>query len=246
MAVSQRRSTGKELVQQLMRSMSMTVPTTVSGSTDKRSTQFWQLATDAGQQLAMMDYKWQVLGANYNLVGDGATSDWPLPLDFDGWPADATWNTTTRLPAIGALTEQEWRMMVARLVSGGTFTNMFRIENDTIYFLEPIPAGQTVAIPYISRGWVEAATTPTPGALKDNLEEDDDIVRYDPQLFKAKLKLLWYEAKQFDTSKVKKQYEDALAAAKANDVPGRTLTLAMPSAYPLLGALNVPNTGFGS
>lgn len=242
MASSPGRYTGKDLVQQLMKSMAMTVPTTVAGSTDKRTTQFWQLATDAGQQLAM-EYAWQQLTTTMSILGNGTDTIFPLPLEL-GIVNDASWNRTTRQPLIGSLTEQEWEMVVARSATGATFNMLFRVASQAVEFLVAPPSGEEIYLPLRGRGWVDPAATP--GSLADVLVEDDDIVLLEPLLFKAKLKLLWYEAKQFDTSKIQKQYETLLAIAKANDVPGRILTLAQPSRYPLIGAINVPDTGFGS
>jgi hypothetical protein len=223
--------------------MAMTAPTTIAGSTDKRSQQFWQLATDCGQQLAMDSYKWQVLNTDFTINTIIGEPRYALPDDFDGFVADSSWNYSTRLPVIGALQEFEWQMLKARLLAGTTFTALFRVADDYVEFYDTPSVSQTIVLPYTSRGWVQSAADPL--IRKDNLEVDGDVVLYDPQLFKAKLKLAWYESKQFNTAKVQKAYDMALAAAKANDSPGRTLSLARGSDYPYLGVLNLPDTGYG-
>lgn len=244
MATSQRRSTGLELVGQLMRSMGMVVPTTVAGATDKKVSQFWQLATDAGQQLAMDSYKWQRLATEFHITTVIGQAEYDLPDDFDGFVTDSSWNRTTRLPVIGSLEEFEWQMLKARLLAGTTFTALFRVEDDQVVFYNTPTAVEEIYLPYTSRGWVQDAVDPL--IFKDNLEVDEDIVLFDPQLFKAKLKLLWYEAKQFNTANVQKAFNTIAAAAQGNDVPGRTLSLARGSDYPYLGVLNLPDTGYGS
>ena len=65
-------------------------------------------------------------------------------------------------------------------------------------------------------------------------------------MFKAKLRLAWYEGKQFDTTKIQKEYDRAYAAAKGADAPGRTLSLGRKNTYPYLGSVNTPDTGYGT
>ena len=226
-----------------MKSMSMTVPTTLAGATDKRSIQFWQLATDVGQQLAADSYQWQFLNKEYTITTIPGTDTYPLPSDFNGFFADSSWNRTTRLPVIGSLEPFEWQMLKARLLAGTTFTALFRMQNDQLVFYANPTAVATIVLPYQSRGWVIDASSPT--TFKDNLEVDNDIVQYDPQLFMAALKLAWYEAKQFDTSKVQRQYDKIYAQVKSTDHVGRTLSLAKGSDYPYLGVINLPDTGYG-
>lgn len=244
MATSQLRSTGLELVTQLMKSMGMTTPTTVAGSTDKRSIQFWQLATDAGQKL-LKEHPWQFMSREHTINTVIGVSTYALPADFDGYIADASWNRTTRLPAIGALEEFEWQMLKARNLAGTTFTMLYRITNDQIEFYDTPNSVQTIVLPYQSRGWVQVMPATVPPTYADNLQNDADIVYYDPQLFKVMLKKCWYESKQFDTRKLELEYKKALAGAKSKDQTGRTLSLARGSDYPYLGVLNIPDTGYG-
>lgn len=242
MSASQLRSTGLTLVTQLMKSMGMTAPTTIAGATDKQAVQFWELATEAGQ-LLMGDYKWQFLSREMTITTVPSQAEYDLPDDFDGFVADSGWNHTTRLPTLGSLEQFEWQMLKARLAAGTTFTMMFRIQNDQVVFYATPSEVQTIVMPYQSRGWVQDATDPL--VFKDNLEVDNDIVLFDPLLFKLALKKVWYDAKQFDTTKVDAQYQKALNAMKATDSPGRTLSLAGQGDFPYLGVINIPNTGYG-
>jgi hypothetical protein len=244
MATSQLNSTGASLVQALMRAMAMTAPTTVAGSTDKRTTQFWQLATDAGQQLSMEGHNWQFLSREFTITTVPGTAEYDLPSDFDGFIADSQWNRTTRLPVIGSLEEYEWQMLKARLLAGTAFTTLFRVQNDQVVFYDTPTSVQTIVMPYTGRGWVRDAVDPL--VYKDNLEVDGDIVLYDPQLFKVALKRAWYESKQFDTSKLMVEYNKVLASVMGTDTTARTLSLSGGSDYPYLGVLNLPDTGYGS
>lgn len=242
----QRQPTAQQLVSELMLAMSMTVPTSIAGATDKRTKQFWQLATDAGQQLAGLPVEWAWMSAEMHITTVPGTAVYDLPTDFMGFIQDASWNRTSRLPVIGALTEQEWQMLKARLSAGTTFTVLFRVANNQIEFYDTPTSVQEIYLPYRSRGWATGLTRSTPVARSDNLQVDTDVVLFDPQLFKAKLKLMWYMAKKFPFAPEKKDFERLLAQAVGADSPGRTLTLGRGSDYPYLGILNLPDTGYGS
>jgi hypothetical protein len=243
MSDSQRRSTAFLLVTQLMRSMGMSIPTTVAGSTDKRSQQFFQIANDAGQQLAQDPYKWQQLLVEHTINTVPGTATYALPADFDGYFNESMWNRTTRLPLAGALNEQGWQLLKARLSSGQSWTAKFRVINDKVEFFNTPTAVETLVLPYTSRGWVADQTD---SHRKDNIENDADVVMYDPQLFKAKMKLLWYSLKQFDTTKVQIEYNRAYASAKANNKPGESVSLAGTGlGFPYLTNANVPDSGIG-
>lgn len=244
MATSQRLSTGADLVIQLMKSMAMTAPTDIAGSTDKRTVQFWQLATDVGQRLTKIPYKWQILTSEFTITTVVGVDTYDLPTDFDGFVQDSSWNRTTRLPVLGSLQQFEWQMLKARLLAGTTFTALFRVADDKVQFYQPPTSVQTIVLPYTSRGWVRDGVDPL--IRKDNLETNDDIVLFDPQLFKAALKLAWYESKQFDTTKVERQYQQALSAAQGTDSPSRTLSIGRAADYPYLGVMNIPDTGYGN
>lgn len=244
MATSQRNSTAQSLISQLMRSMSMTVPGDIAGGTDKRTMQFWQLATDVGQKLAMGPYKWQFLSKEFEITTVIGVADYDLPEDFNGFVTDSSWNRTTRLPVLGSLAQFEWQMLKARLLAGTTFTVLYRLEDNQVKFYQAPTSVQTIILPYTGRGWVMDATDNN--IRKDNLEVNDDIVLYDPQLFKAALKLAWYESKQFNTDKVEAEFNRALSAAQAADSPARTLSIGRGADYPYLGIMNIPDTGYGN
>lgn len=245
MADFQLRSTGGELVTQLMKSMGMTPPSDIAGSTDKNCIQLWELATEVGQQLAFGEgnFEWQELSREFIITTVIGQSAYNLPADFNGFVTDSEWNRTTRLPVIGSLQQFEWQMLKARLLTGTTFTALFRVQGGQVVFYDTPSSVQTIVLPYQSRGWVLNNDGVT---YQDNLINNNDMVLFDPLLFKLGLKLRWFEAKGFDTTKIQAQYDRVLRGVKATDSPGRTLSLAKGADYPYLGVINIPDTGYGS
>jgi hypothetical protein len=238
-----RQVTGGQAVIDVMSTSGLTPPASIYDSTDKTAQQMWALATQVGQQL-MDEFDWQALGRDYTITTDGVTLDYALPADFNGFYSDSSWNRTSRLPLIGSLQQYEWQMLQARSLGGTTVAMMYQVSNDVVEFYSVGTTAQTLVLPYMSRAWVVMADGVT---YRDNLSLDDDVVRYDPQLFKAALKLAWFSSRGFDTAAVTAEYTRCLNAAQSKDAPGRAMTLnrRVPSNN-LLGVLNIPDTGYGN
>jgi hypothetical protein len=244
MATFHRQETVGSIVGDVLGTMGLEVPLSFFGSTEATVAQMMRLANSAGQQLSMLDYKWQFQNAEFTITTIPAVAAYALPADFNGFVSDSQWNRTTRLPALGSLQEYEWQMLKARNLAGVTFTQLFRVQNDTVEFAEAPTSIQTIVLPYTSRGWLADGTTPT--IRYDEITADSNLVLFDGQLFRAMLKFLWNQEKGFDMINSERNLVRILAAAKANDSPGRTLSLASPAGYPYLGTINVPPSGFGS
>lgn len=226
----------------VMKGMGLTPPASVASSQDSTAVQLWALASEEGQQL-ISQHDWQFLEAEMTINTSPGVPNYALPSDWDGFVPDSAWNRTTRLPAVGHLKEYEWQMLKARNLAGTTFTMLFRIENNEVLFYEAPSTVQQIVLPYVSRGWVLPAAGPP---TRDTLMQDDDVVLYDSQLFKEALRLRWRVEKGFDVTRQQAVFDAALAAAKAKDSPGRTLSLSARGGYPYIGALNIPDTGYGS
>lgn len=201
----------------------------------------WQLASEVGQQL-MDEHDWQVLHAEMFIATTPGITDYDLPEDFNGFVNDASWNRTQRLPAIGSLTEVEWQLLKARNLGGTTFAMMYIIADEKVQFYDVGSTTQTIALPYNSRGWVRAAA----GNRRDTLQADDDVILFDPQLFKVALKLAWQSAKGFDVAGTTAEMGRMLRNAKSKDAPSRTLSLRQGADGILLSQINIPDTNYGT
>ena len=240
MADFNRRITLSTAITDFMGSMGLVVPVDVTASLDKTVIQLRYIVNKVGPEL-INEYGWQMLDRDFTVVTDGVTLSYPLPADFDRFYQDAAWNRTTRMPAMGSLTPEEWAQVQARNLGGTTFAVLYVIQGDKLVFYSVGTTPQTIVLPYISRAWVRSAT----GVLKDNLVANDDVILFDPALFRAALKLGWQLEKGFDTALSKLAYDAALSAATGKDTPARTLSLAA-SSYPFISDINLPVTGYGA
>lgn len=237
----QRYRTVQDLVGDVMQALGLPAPVSVVGSTDKTALQLLALANEAGLEL-VGEHAWEMLSRTYEITTVPAQAAYDLPEDFDRFEADSQWNQTTRLPAVGPLASYEWEMLRARQVSGTTFTMLFRMEEDQVVFYETPSEVQTIAMPYIGKGWVRSNDGQT---YRDQIEASDDFVLFDEVLFKMALKLKFREAKGFDTTADAINFNRNLEKAKAKDTPGRTLSLGQSGSFPYLGYINIPDTGYG-
>lgn len=231
-----------EVVNRVLGSLGLPRFTNVASSSDATARQLWALLNECGQDL-IDEYDWQILLRTYEFT-TGAGTEYALPADFQRFIGTTGWNNTSRLPLIGPINRQQWRMLQARQLGGTTLRLQYVIEAGLIkLYFAPTPA-QTLAIDYVSRAWIQDAAAPT--TFRDQLVDDADIVLFPPRLMVAYLKHKWRDAKGFDSNSSYAEYRQQLSAAKGNDMPKKDLNLAGRAVYPYLGVGNLPDTHLGS
>jgi len=237
-----RTTTVAVIMSQLMTELGLVTPTTFIGNADQNSQQILSLFTSAGQDLCLAN-DWQLLHKEFTIVTDGVSTLYPVPADFADFVSGAFWNNTSRLPVIGPLTPQIWRLLKARLLGGNTISVQYRMINNNVEFYFAPGAGQTIITDYYSRGWILQADNVT---YRDNPASDDDTCLFDIRLIVPFTKLRWRESKGFDTTAAKQEFENAWELVTGRDIPGATLSVSPSMQYPYLGYINMPDTNYGS
>lgn len=234
--------TAGEIVNRVLAVLGLARITNVASSSDATARQMWALLGECGQDL-LDEADWQILNKTYEFTTDAGV-EYALPSDLQRFVNSTSWNNTSRIPMIGPMNSQQWRMLQARQLGGTTLSLQYVIEGGKIkLYFAPTPA-QTLTIDYISRGWVRDGADPD--TFRDQLVTDSDIVLFPPRLMVAYLKHRWRDAKGFDTTASYVEYRNQLEMAKSNDAPKRDLNLAGRAAYPYLGIGNLPDTNLGS
>lgn len=236
----QRRLTAAETVQRMMSVVGLTPSSSPATDVNAITQQIWTLVTTVGQEL-LTEFDWQFAHKDHTITTDGSLV-YPLPTDFDRYAKDSHWNRTSRLPMLGSVGEQAWQELQARDLGGTTLAILFRVSGDNVELYSEPTAPQTLVLPYVSRNWC----TTSAGVAKDNVDANDDIILYDPTFFQAALILEWRMTRGFDTTAAQKKYDSALASAKAKDRPAHTISLVPGGSAPLLGVVNMPETGYGA
>lgn len=238
-----RNNTGSELVIAVLKTLGQPYPQSgvIAGSTNSKIVQIWHFATEVGKEL-VAEHDWSFLREEWSFTLDGSTT-YDLPEDFNGFIGMSGWNRSSDHRVQGGVSERRWQSLKAGTVTD-TLNLMYRLRDGQIEFLEDPGEGDLV-LPYWSLGWARDATEATT-ARRDNLETDDDIVLYSPELFKAALKLKWLAENKFDTARAETEYRNRLDRAKARDAVGEDLSISPVSGPQFLSSANIPETGYGS
>lgn len=243
MADFNRLITAGDVVNRTLASMGLPKYVSPSQSTDATARQMWALLTECGQDL-LDAHQWRQFKKTYEFTTLPGEVNYQLPSDFHYFVDETGWNNTARIRLSGPLNSQQWRLLQARQL-GGTLINInYILEGGNIVLYAAPSPEQTLALSYQSRGWVQDQTNLT--VYRDFVENDSDLVLFDPRLMISYLKFKWRDAKGFDSTSAGAEFLGRLNAAKYNDAPKRDLNLAGRVSIPLIGVANISDTGYGS
>lgn len=212
-----------------------------------------------------LDTTWQVVGeginTNVNILsvdsatqvtldqpctatGTGVTLNfgkvkYTLPSDFDR-PVDATnWDVTKHWAIIGPLTAQQWEYLISGWIATGPVIN-WRLLGGYFQIWPVQTQADLLGMEYISRNWVQATGVFTPN--KSMFTVDTDTCVFPDRLMVLGLKKKFFEAKNFDTTALMRDYETQLSIAFANDQGSGTLSMGPQGVGYLLNWSNIPDT----
>lgn len=217
------------------------------GSLDPNVLQLCALINSAGKRM-LKAADWGALtatGVTFN-TAVGAASPFLSPSivqGFDRFVDGTVWNTTTKLP-LRPMTQQQLAAMKAQAFSTAPYQYyLLSLPNVLLY---PTPtAVQTISYAYIINSWVGSDYA---GALyASRVTTKSDIPYFDSDALRSCLKMLFLQAKGFDSSAAREEYQEALEIAKGgmDAKPALSIT-GNPDASPLLTSDNVPVTSFGT
>jgi hypothetical protein len=223
-------------------------------SADPAFIQLCGLATEAGQDL-VQECAWQQLERQHSFVtAPGDTGLYDLPADF-GYMIDQTgWQQGvpgSAYPLLGPASSQWWSYLQASQLYTVTIYAWFRIADGKLQLWPQPPAvGIPIGYKYVSRDWARVGTsTPMAPVYQDFVAASADVPMFEPILFLKKLKVMWLQAKGFDTRYAQDEYILALDAWKGKDKSAPVLSLNGPVGFRarfINGMDNLPETGYGS
>jgi hypothetical protein len=212
------------------------------GSTDANVIQLRTLLKTVGRRLAL-SRDWSHLVKQYTFTTDG-DDEYDLPADFSMMVPGTSWNRTTQMRG-QPVNAQAWQYLKASNTTV-TYTVFFRMSDLTLTFHpDPPSSGETIAFEYRSRYWVTATGQSAPN--KDAPTANTDTIEFDATLMVPALKLAFLQAKGFDATAAKIEYDEALErVAGANVGAAPILSLGAGSLDErLLDESNAPSSGFG-
>lgn len=187
---------------------------------------------------AVAVHDWQFLMKTSNFVGDGVTSEFPMPADFGRIVNQTQWSSAMKRPMQGPLTSQQWGWTQFGIVSVGVYFR-YRIHDDKIAVFPTPGNGEEFNFYYITKNWVEDGANP--GTYKDSITSADDIPLFDRNLMISGVKVKLWSAKGFDTTNLSREFNYALEVSKGQNQGAPILDLSGAWGFHLLDINNIPD-----
>lgn len=221
----------------------------VSNPKSSQDPNFQQLAVllnSACQEMVEL-HPWQILQKQKQYITSSSDSGiYDLPDDFAYMIDQTGWEHTNRFPLGGPLTTQEWNYLAGRdLVSSTIYASFRMITNKFEIYPQPVPDGLDINFSYISRNF--AASNLDLEVPSDNITEGGQFLLFEPILIKKFLKAKFLEAKGFDASAARNEFENMFGSRTGKDTGAQILSVGGPRVgYPYLDTYrNTPDTSYG-
>lgn len=223
------------MVQNACKSLAISSPTQVIGSTDTQIIQLTALANTEGAELAERG-PWQILARETTHTTTAAEDQGLMTTiagsEFNYIIPDTFWNRSQNVPLLPTSPTEWARMKSAQVV--GPYSR-FRIRGGRLRVL-PVPtAGHTLAFEWITLNWCESSA----GTGKSAWSADTDVGRLEEDLMKLGIMWRWLEAKGLDYSQAFNVYELAVKDALARDGVAPHLNMGARPGALLMGRRNV-------
>ena len=212
---------------------------------DESYEQLEELLNGAGQELVEL-FAWQLLTKKFQVItADTDTGTYDLPDDFSYMIDQTGWEHSNRVAIGGPLSAQDWTYLAGRdLVSQSIYASFRLLDNKFDIYPQPPPDGLDIYFEYIGRNWVQEAGG---GNLRDTVGTGSDVVLYEPILIIKFLKAKFLEAKGFDASAARLEFENMMNSRTGKDTGAAILSASNNSrGFPFLHPYyNTSDTGYG-
>ncbi len=241
-----RYATATDIINRVAVEIGLVPDTDPVGSTDVTFVQLTGLLNAAGQELVEMN-AWQALRGVYEFTtADGDTGVYDLPSDFAYMIDQTGWDMSNTVPIGGPLSPQIWSYLLGRDLVSQTIYASFRLVDGTFnLFPQPPPVGVDIRFEYQSRNWVLEAGVA--GTTKDQVTAGSDTVLYEPRVIINFLKVKWQDAKGFDSTAARMDFDNIFNGRVGRDKGAPILNAGNGVRWPpyLNAWYNTPDTGYG-
>ena len=241
-----RLSTANDVMNRVATEIGLPKSTDPVSSSDETFIQLRGLLDSAGQELVELN-QWQILEREYSFTTvEGDTGEYDLPDDFSAMIDQTGWDRTNNLPIGGPLSSQDWAYLVGRDLVSQTIYASFQLQDNKLQlFPQPPPEDLEVSFSYLSRAWLASGTDMT--NRFDTIQTGSDIVLFEPILIVKFLKVKMLEAKGFDASAARLEFDTVFDSRTGKDSGAAVLSASggtggMPYLTPYR---NVGDTGYG-
>lgn len=252
-----RQETANTLINRVAVEVGLPAASDPLASTDEAFIQLAGLLTTCGQELVELN-AWQVLrnkidfttsdGSLDTQLGDGVTVGvggvYDLPADFSYMFDQTGWDQTNDWRLGGPVSAQCWAELTAN-TTDPIVVQFRQADNKLEVYPQPISTGQNITFEYISRYWVKEVGQSA--ANTDVISTGTDVVLYEPILVQKFLKVKFLEAKGFDSTIARREFENIFLGRTGRDTGAPILsTSGTRGGIHYLDGGNVRDTGYGS
>ena len=231
-------------VQEACKQLALPAPNSVFGSGDETAILMGSLANLAGILLTDT-FNWQDLQKPFEIVGNGVTTEWPLPEDFSSFVDNTGWSHAIRRPVV-ILNAQQWAAISTWLSQSFYINPACRIYQNKLQFMTAPPNAGKIVFQYRVCDWVIDGQTAN--LTKTIVTDDADIPRFDWMMMVLAIKTKWLEQKGMDTAASQADLNERYKQLTQRDEIAPILTLSgpMPGGFRYLDNFyNSPDTGIG-
>lgn len=213
--------------------MGETVPTALFSSTDQYEVELCSFANEVAEMIAKL-HDWRKLTTLKTQAGDGTTTAFSLPTDYDRMPVKAAiFKTSAQLPLTPVQDLDVWQDIQLRSWTGGI--GWWIILGGSLNIQPVLSASDSAKYYYQSNLIVDPAT----GDNKTSFTLDTDTFRLPERLLKLGVCWFWRAQKGLDSTQERTNFELALTQEIARDKGSRIIKLGrgrvssdIPLAYP--------------
>jgi hypothetical protein len=224
------------------------LPGDVASSSDPAVQQMISACNLANQELMALE-EWQEMIKTMSIqVVDNGTGDktqfFDLPEDFLGWVDQTQWNKTTRLPAIGPVSQQGWIAYTVRTALP-QLTIFWQMDKNRLAVINPPPVGSPYEFvaKYVSSACVQDESDPS--LYKGMALKNGDAWLLPGILVTLLARVKYLSFKGFDTSAAMSDYQTAYETRVRKTRGAPVLSVSRVQQFPYLGWGNIPDTNYG-
>jgi hypothetical protein len=165
------------------------VPEVLFASTERENIELASLAQEMAERIAN-GHDWNVLARVHTITGDGSTTAFDLPSDYDRMLVKSqVWSSSLETPLSPVSDLDRW--LELEVQSFDFVINAWTIYGGQMHIKPALATGVTAKFYYIS----DLIATPAIGANKAVFDTDTDTFRLDERLLKLGIIWRWKEAK---------------------------------------------------
>lgn len=205
--------------QDAAKEMGLTAPSSIYTSTDKFAIELGALANESVAYIGKQ-YDWRLFMTLKTFTGDGATTDFTLPTDYDRMPmTQVVFRSSTTRPMEGVQDVNDW--LERRLQNITAAIGEWIILGGTMQIYPVMASTDAAKFYYCSNKVVKDAGD----VAKSSFTVDTDVFRLSERLLKLALKWRWRAMKKLDSADEQEEYEIAQAQEIARDKGARMIAV---------------------